>query len=97
MSKDRSASFSKASSTTGNSDDDLSFQLKKAFSEIARLNEQKDEFELKCKKLDKQISSLQDEKLNLLHEIESIKEKLMNQDSHRADSKYVHFDSIHIL
>lgn len=87
MSKDRSVSFSKASSTTGNSEDDLSFQLKKAFSEIARLNEQKDEFELKCKKLDKQIASLQDEKLNLLHEIESIKEKLMNQDSHRADSK----------
>ena len=59
MSKDRNMNLIKQSSSSlsigVNSDDDLNYQLKKALMEINRINEFKDDIEIKCKRLDKQV------------------------------------------
>lgn len=56
--------------------------------EINRVNEQKEDIEQKCKRLDKQVSELQDEKMALLTEMEMLKTKLQKEDNARTDPKY---------
>lgn len=67
------------------SDEDLNYQLKKAQLEMSRLNELREDIELKCKRLDKQVSELQEEKLALVSEIDLLREKLQREDVNRND------------
>lgn len=62
------------------SDEDLSYQLKKSLIEVNRLSELKEDMEQKCKQLDKQVGELQEDKQNLLGEIEFIKAKLVEKE-----------------
>ena len=72
-------------STLGSTEDDLNYQFKKALIELNRVNEQKEDIERKCKRLDKQVAELQDEKMALLAEMDMIKDKLQRDDSARTD------------
>lgn len=58
MAKDRNSVALKTSMSLGNSssEEDVNFQLKKALSDLNRINEQKDDIDQKCKRLDKQVS-----------------------------------------
>lgn len=73
--------------TSDESEENNSFgeQLRKALSEMNRLVEQKEDTEQKCKRLDRQVSELQDEKMALTSEIEMLKTKLQRDDSARLD------------
>lgn len=59
MSKDRNMNLIKQSTSSLsiglNADDDLNYQLKKALIEVNRINELKEDIEMKCKRLDKQV------------------------------------------
>nr|BAK00177.1 predicted protein [Hordeum vulgare subsp. vulgare] len=78
-----------ASTTTasgGEADIDLSYQLKRAHVEIARLGELKEDIEIKCQRLDKQVSELIEEKASLASEIDSLRSKLQrHEDGDRGD------------
>lgn len=71
-------------------EDDLNYQLKNSMNEINRLTELKDDIELKCKCLDKQVSELHEEKMALLSEIEKLKDKLQREDTIRNDPSTDH-------
>lgn len=64
---------------------DANFQLKKAQLEIIRLAELRDDIELKCKRLDKQVSELLEEKSTMASEIDVLRAKLHREDSNRND------------
>jgi hypothetical protein len=55
--------------------------------DLNRITEQKDDIDQKCKRLDRQVSELQDEKMALISEIEMLKTKLQNEDNARVDPK----------
>ena len=63
-----------------NLNEDLYLQLKQSLNEINNLNELKNDFEQKCKTLDKQVSDLQEEKMALIFEIDKLKDKLQRDD-----------------
>jgi hypothetical protein len=65
----------------------ISEKLKKALVELNRLAEQKEDIDQKCKRLDRQVSELQDEKMALVSEIEMLKTKLQKEDNARVDPK----------
>lgn len=71
--------------SSASSDDDLAYQLKKTHAEMARINELREDIELKCKRLDKQVSELQEEKSSLVSEIDVLREKLQREDMSRND------------
>jgi hypothetical protein len=93
MSKDRNPvvkSTSNMSPTVaggGLNEDDYGFQFRKALIELNRVNELKDDIDQKCKRLDKQVSELQDEKIALISEMEMLKERLQQEDNARIDPK----------
>jgi hypothetical protein len=93
MSKDRNPvvkSTSNMSPTVGGgglNEDDYGFQFRKALIELNRVNELKDDIDQKCKRLDKQVSELQDEKIALISEMEMLKERLQQEDNARIDPK----------
>ena len=68
-------------------------KLKKALSEMSRINEQKEDIDQKCKVLDKRVVELQEEKLSLVHEMDQLKTKLQREDNARTDPKFVFFYS----
>ena len=47
-------------------------KIKKLVFELNRVNEQKDDIEQKCERLDRQVSELQDEKKALVKEIDKL-------------------------
>jgi hypothetical protein len=55
--------------------------------DLNRITEQKDDIDQKCKRLDRQVSELQDEKMALISEIEMLKTKLQHEDNARVDPK----------
>lgn len=63
-----------------NLNEDLNHQLKQSLNEINNLNELKNDYEQKCKTLDKQVSDLQEEKMAMIFEIEKLKDKLQRDD-----------------
>lgn len=83
-----------ASTTTasgGEADIDLAYQLKRAQVEISRLGELKEDIELKCQRLDKQVSELIDEKTSLASEIDFLRNKLQrHEDGDRSDPTYIY-------
>lgn len=81
----RSSSSLSFSSTNHDHVEDVNHQFKKALAEINRVNEQKEELDRKCKRLDKQVSDLQDEKMSLISEMEMLKDKLQQEDNARVD------------
>ena len=59
MAKDRNSVALKSMNPLGNlNEEDVNYQLKKALSDLNRINEQKDDIDQKCKRLDKQVSSV---------------------------------------
>ena len=88
MSKDKNTVVKSSSNLSlGTSDDDYGFQFRKALIELNRVNELKDDIDQKCKRLDKQVAELQDEKLALISELEMLKDRLQQQDNARIDPK----------
>ena len=94
MSKDRNPVVKSAASNMsptvgggGLNEDDYGFQFRKALIELNRVNELKDDIDQKCKRLDKQVSELQDEKIALISEMEMLKERLQQEDNARIDPK----------
>jgi peptidoglycan hydrolase CwlO-like protein len=92
MSKDRNMNLIRQSASSlsigalGSApEEDLNYQLKKAQLEINRINELKEDIEIKCKRLDKQVSELQEEKMSLMSEMELLRVKLQREDSNRND------------
>lgn len=59
MAKDRNSAVALKSMNPlgnfGNNEEDVNYQLKKALSDLNRINEQKDDIDQKCKRLDKQV------------------------------------------
>ena len=68
-------------------ENDYGFQFRKALTELTRVNELKDDIDQKCKRLDKQVSELQDEKMALITEMEMLKARLQQEDNARIDPK----------
>lgn len=86
MCKDRNMLRSPSSLSFGTGhDEDVNHQYKKTVIELRQVNEQKDDLDQKCKRLDKQCSELQDEKMSLISEMEMLKEKLQQEDNARID------------
>ncbi|CAF4357912.1 unnamed protein product, partial [Adineta steineri] len=55
---------------------ELGDQLKHALAELNRVVEAKEEIENRCRELDLQISTLQDEKLSLIQETTQLNERI---------------------
>lgn len=90
MCKDRNLQRSTSSLSFSNisqdhSSEDVHYQFKKALAELNRVNEQREDLDSKCKRLDKQVSELQDEKMSLMSEMEMLKDKLQQEDNSRVD------------
>ncbi|CAF4341356.1 unnamed protein product, partial [Adineta steineri] len=62
-------------------------QLKHALAELNRVVEAKEEIENRCRELDLQISTLQDEKLSLIQETTQLNERIQQiENSEDSDS-----------
>lgn len=57
------------------------FQLKHALEELNRVVEAKEEIEHRCRELDLQISTLQDEKLGLVQETTRLNERIQQYEN----------------
>lgn len=88
MCKDMARSSSTLSFTSAGTDATDDSQLKKTILELNRVIEQREDLDRRCKRLDKQVSELQDDKMSLVSEIEVLKEKLQEDDNARLDSRY---------
>ena len=71
--------------TMSATDDDYGPQFRKTLIELNRVNELKDDIDQKCKRLDKQVAELQDEKLALINELELLKDRLQQENNARID------------
>lgn len=88
MSKDINLARSTSSlSFNASNDEDMNQQHKRTVIELNRVNELKEELDQKCKRLDKQCSELQDEKISLINEMELLRDKLQEEDYARTDTK----------
>lgn len=86
MCKDRSMARSPSSLSFNTiHDEDVNSQYKKTVLELNRVNELREDLDKKCKRLDKQVSELQDEKMSLMSEMEMLKEKIQQEDNARID------------
>jgi hypothetical protein len=61
--------------------------MKKSQVEIDRLNELKEDADLKCKQLVKQMLEINDEKQSLLNELDQLKTQLSEREAAHARSK----------
>ncbi len=57
------------------------FQLKNALEELNRVVEAKEEIEKRCRELDLQISTLQDDKFNLIQEIAQLNQRIQQYEN----------------
>ncbi len=57
------------------------FQLKHALEELNRVVEAKEEIEKRCRELDLQISTLQDDKFNLIQEIAQLNQRIQQYEN----------------
>jgi hypothetical protein len=84
MCKDMARSASTLSFGSAIVEDD---QLKRTVFELNRVSELREDLDRKCRRLDKQVSELQDDKMSLMSEIEVLKEKLQANDNARVDTR----------